>query len=63
LSNVASTPFRLKAENVLIGKAIDDKVLEATGEAAPKKSPSMSWFRRIPERDDRLLETSGTQGS
>ena len=38
LSNVASTPFRAKgAEKVLIGKAINDKVLEEAGDAAAKE--------------------------
>jgi aerobic carbon-monoxide dehydrogenase medium subunit len=38
LSNVASTPFRAKgAEKVLIGKVIDEKVLEEAGEAAAKE--------------------------
>ena len=38
LSNVASTPFRAKgAEKVLIGKVINDKVLEEAGEAAAKE--------------------------
>jgi carbon-monoxide dehydrogenase medium subunit len=38
LSNVASTPFRAKgAEKALIGKTIDDKVLEAAAEAASKE--------------------------
>jgi carbon-monoxide dehydrogenase medium subunit len=38
LSNVASTPFRAKgAENALIGKVINDKVLEEAGEAASKE--------------------------
>jgi len=37
LSNVASTPFRAKtAEKVLVGKVIDDKVLEEAAEAVGK---------------------------